>query len=250
VSPAGAERFLSAQMDFKTEATAEREPGTGEQSDTDVQNVDKAEAARQVQKAKLAESASRARAQPANLPSSVLKFDADDYAVISESCSTIVVSPRAMKRLVNVFKLMKIIWHRQGLEEGPDREVKKAMLSILALCSRYPEVLRKLLTNMENYFRDDASNLSAPLAGHLAETAEIGAATALYPPDWHQVANVLNIDTFFPSTLSFSRLGEANLHLLSSFSFVGETDSEREATLTRGYYSGQTAQELISSGNR
>jgi hypothetical protein len=237
VSVAGIKRFLSVQMDFEPQASGEQGPEPGAVTTTPVDQTDDAKAGDQAQNAKLAESVSAVRAQPVSLPTSVLKFEADDYAVISESCSTIVVSPRAMKRLVNVFKLMKIIWHGQGLEEGPDRNVKKVMLSILALCSRYPEVLRKLLADMENYFRDEASDLSQPLAKYLSGRATQGAIAALYPPDWTQVASVLNIDTFFPSKLSFSRLGEANLHLLSSFSFVGETDAEREATLTRGFYS-------------
>ena len=110
------------------------------------------------------------------------------------------------------------------------------MLSILALCARYPEVLRKLLAEMESFFRAENNDLQKSLVEFVEETCNEGAKIALYPPDWDQVTVAVKDPNFFPEDLTFSRLGEANLYLLSSFSFVGETDSEREATLQRGYY--------------
>lgn len=187
-------------------------------------------------KARLAVSAQSTHAQHTELPTQVIKFTAEELAAVSASSSSLAVSPRTMKRLVNVFKLLKIIWYRQGIEEGPSMEVKKAILSLLALCARYPEVLRKLLADMEAAYRGGSSPGSQNIVEFLVERCKQGAEVALYPPDWHRVAEAIQRNYFFPVDLTFSRLEEANLHLLSSFSFVGETDSEREATLQRGYY--------------
>ena len=187
-------------------------------------------------KARLAVSAQSMHAQSTELPTKVIKFTAEELAAVSASSSSLAVSPRTMKRLVNVFKLLKIIWYRQGIEEGPRIEVKKAMLSLLALCARYPEVLRKLLADMEAAYCGGSSPGSQNLVEFLVERCKQGAEVALYPPDWHRVAEAIQRNYFFPADLTFSHLEEANLHLLSSFSFVGETDSEREATLQRGYY--------------
>jgi hypothetical protein len=133
-------------------------------------------------------------------------------------------------------KLLKLIWCRQGLEDGQFIGIKKTMLAILALCSRYPEVLRILLAEMEAYHRDTSNDLKQSLVELLVRYCKEGAKVALYPPDWERVAKAIKSEEFFPQDLDFSRLEEANLHLLSSFAFVGETDSAREAALQRGFY--------------
>ena len=190
----------------------------------------------QAKKARLSTSARSSRAESTDLPQEVIQFESKEYTAISAACSALAVSPRTMKRLVNVFKLLKIIWHRQGKGKGPSMDVKQAMLSILALCARYPEVLRKLLADMEAAYRAESSSGHQRLVEFMVERCKKGAEVALYPPDWHRVAEAIQRTQFFPENVTFSRLEEANLHLLSSFSFVGETDAEREATLQRGFY--------------
>jgi hypothetical protein len=101
------------------------------------------------------------------------------------------------------------------------------MLSLLAFCARYPEMLRKLLADMEVAYRGESSPSNQKLVEFIVERCKQGAEVALYPPDWHRVAEAIQRNHSFPEDLTFSHLEEANLHLLSSFSFVGETDSER-----------------------
>jgi hypothetical protein len=231
--------YLRTQMEVhepaETTESKEQVIPSAEEQNTGIDSADE-----QVKKARLSAAAQATQAESTELPNEVIHFTPEEYAAISNSCSALAVSPRTMKRLVNVFKLLKIIWHRQGLDKGPSTDVKQAMMSILALCARYPEVLRKLLTDMESVFRNVSVPSNTPLSTFLSDKCKKGAETALYPPDWHRVSEALQNSTFFPQNINFSRLQEANLNLLSSFSFVGETDSEREATLQRGYYKNTT----------
>lgn len=239
VSAPAARKYLHSQMDIDEQSEIETSEGKAEQPQTGLAREPGDKADEQAEKARLSASAQAAQTTQTDsisLPTQAIQFEPEEYAAISESCSAVAVSPRTMKRLVNVFKLLKIIWYRQGLEDGPATDVKKAMLSILALCSRYPEVLRKLLAEMEAFYRDASNDLRQELVGFLVQCCKDGAKVALYPPDWDQVGDAIQDENFFPGALTFSRLEEANLHLLSSFSFVGETDAEREATLQRGYY--------------
>lgn len=239
VSEPGVRKFMRSQMDIFEPRPDEQDDQAEDQEEENITSEPMETAEKQVEKARLAASARAAHTEPVMVSPETIQFDAEEYAAITESCSALAVSPRTMKRLVNVFKLLKLIWYRQGLEEGPFIEIKKAMLAILALCARYPEVLRKLLAEMEAYYRDSSNkmeDLKHGLADFLVETCEEGAKVALYPPDWEGVADAIRDPKFFPQDIDFSRLGEANLHLLSSFSFVGETDSAREATLQRGFY--------------
>ena len=248
VSEPGVRKFMRSQMEIFDPKPKEKEARARQQEAEDTRPEPRESAEDQVEKASLAASAGAARTESITVSPETIRFTPEEYAVITESCSALAVSPRTMKRLVNVFKLLKLIWYRQGLEEGPFIEIKKAMLAILALCARYPEVLRKLLAEMEAYYRnapkemkdlEDSEKLKVlkkRLVEFLVEICEEGAQVALYPPDWEGVADALRDPNFFPQDIDFSRLGEANLHLLSSFSFVGETDSAREAALQRGFY--------------
>jgi predicted KAP-like P-loop ATPase len=235
VSALAIRSFLRSQM----EIVEPEEPATLDEQavpppTTSVGEDDTAD--EQAKKARLSTSARSSQAESTDLPQEVIQFEPNEYTAISAACSVLAVSPRTMKRLVNVFKLLKIIWHRQGKGKGPSMDVKQAMLSILALCARYPEVLRKILADMEAAYRAESSSGPQRLVDFMVERCKKGAEVALYPPDWHRVAEAIQRTQFFPENVTFSRLEEANLHLLSSFSFVGETDAEREATLQRGFY--------------
>lgn len=176
--------------------------------------------------------AAPARTELRVLPTEVLKFTRDELDAISQCCGELEISPRSMKRLVNVFKLIKILWYRQGQRDGPGEEAKQGMLALLALAARFPEPLRQLLGDLEHAFRDQ-SDLQRPLANYLAERCVKRAAVAIYRPDWDRVGQILGKSSFLDQKLTLADLQESNLHIVSSFSFVGETDLEREAALQR-----------------
>jgi len=168
------------------------------------------------------------------LPTRVHRFNEDDHRLISLCCSAIAVSPRAMKRLVNVYKLLKIIWFRKGLTDGPPENAKRAMLALLVMATRYPEVIRQLLRHIEDIYRRGGAPIDEPMAPELAGRCAQSEATAIYPPDWARVGAALLDEKLFPQDLTFRHLEESNFQLVNSFCFVSETDPEREAGLLWG----------------
>ena len=182
--------------------------------------------------------------EEAMLPTEVIKFSNEEHRLISISCSFIELSPRAMKRLVNVFKLMKIIWYRQGLPKGPDEEVKRAVFALLVLAARYPEVTRQLLRYMESVYHRQGKPWEEPVGALLASKCDHAAHTATYPMDWQRVGAAIQNEMFFPAQLTLGGFQEMNFNLVSSFSFVGESDLEREAALRRGVIPARHPMEL------
>jgi hypothetical protein len=167
------------------------------------------------------------------LPNRTLRFSVNDHELISACCASFEVSPRTMKRLVNVFKLLKIIWYRQGLDDGPEPDVKQAMLALLVIAARFPEPMRQLLNEMERVYAGPGPSLAEQVVSYLLGRCQEHRARALVPQDWGGVEAALGNPALISQELTFEALHERHLHLVSTFSFIGESDPEREATLRR-----------------
>ncbi|BBO70952.1 hypothetical protein DSCA_48820 [Desulfosarcina alkanivorans] len=234
VSAAAVGGFLRAQMMIKKEdlpaaeaVPEETEPGSsgaGPQAGRD--DAEEPEAAR-------LSVARSARTELRVLPTDVLKFSRREHETISACCSTLEVNPRAMKRLVNVYKLLKIIWHRRGFREGPGEAVQKAMLALLVLGATYPEVMRQVLHAMERQYTLGRRRTDACIGKTVSDLCGQRAAASILAADWTAVADAFMSPEFFPREVTFRDLQEINLRLVSSFSFVGENDPQREAALRR-----------------
>jgi predicted KAP-like P-loop ATPase len=167
------------------------------------------------------------------LPTETIYFSEEEYHIITECCSVYNVSPRTMKRLVNVFKLLKIIWYRDKLGNGPAEDVKKTMLAMLVLAAKYPEPMRELLHMMERQYVQSKAiaddNVVKFLAGKCRERAKV----SLVPQMWKEVEEALSNDKLVAQKLTFAELHEQHLHLVSSFSFVGESDPLRQVEMQK-----------------
>ena len=114
MSAPGVRNFLRAQMDI-IETEDSDTPDDADKSAVTTPQIEAGDSPdEQAEKARLATTALATHADSINLPSEAIQFETEEYAAISASCSALAVSPRTMKRLVNVFKLLKIIWYRQG----------------------------------------------------------------------------------------------------------------------------------------
>jgi hypothetical protein len=92
------------------------------------------------------------------LPAAVIQFKQEDLEDLAVCCQKIMLTPRSIKRLVNVFKLMKIFWFRADKDAGiaerdRPRAVKQAAMSLLALSSAYPEVMREVFVHLDVLYR-------------------------------------------------------------------------------------------------
>eukprot|EP00979_Chaetoceros_neogracilis_P011442 scaffold2825_cov145-Chaetoceros_neogracile.AAC.3 len=64
------------------------------------------------------------------------KFSSTEADSLKEACKAFQLSPRSVKRVINVFKIMKLIWHRKGEDEkvGIDA-LKEHSLLLLVMCA-------------------------------------------------------------------------------------------------------------------
>jgi hypothetical protein len=166
------------------------------------------------------------------LPAAVIQFKQEDLLDLTSCCQKIALTPRSIKRLVNVLKLMKIFWFRAGkapsaAERDGRRPVKQAAMAMLALSSAYPEVMREAFIHLEDLYRQGKVQTDLFSALHEVKlppgtAREIAWQLQKCKTDV-SVLRALPIDkknTFGQITLQ--ELEFATFNLIRSFSFVGD----------------------------
>jgi len=162
------------------------------------------------------------------LPESAQAFNNDELNLLEACCKAAEVSPRSGKRLVNVFKLLKIIWfHRGPLHEPPD-DTKRAMILLLALSATQPVIMREVLRDLDALMRRPAGTpgaLSIVLSNQIEEQRSDENRRAV-----DRLKQVLGPgNELLPDAVTLESLKLGNLRLVRSFSFVGETADEFDA---------------------
>ncbi len=90
------------------------------------------------------------------------RFTAEEFKWISEACQHVDLTPRTAKRLINICKIIKIIWtpveNDKTWKEEPSPEYKQTLIAFLALAGRYPQEMRKLLEEIYLEFEETDEN--------------------------------------------------------------------------------------------
>ncbi len=160
-----------------------------------------------------------------SLPMEVQEFDRYELEMLTRSTLAVALTPRSTKRLVNVVKLIKIIWYRRRQEE-PDLRVKQAMVLLLTLSAEYPEIMRRLLLELENLCQRDMSELPAcELAAVLGTLVFEWSQREGRSTDWEKVDALLQDQRQLDPYLTIEEMTLSNVQLVRSFSFVGEVDA-------------------------
>ncbi|MBD2137213.1 hypothetical protein H6F32_06350 [Anabaena sp. FACHB-1237] len=93
----------------------------------------------------------------------VEKFTAEEFAWIKECCQHVDLTPRTAKRLINICKILKIIWTSlpDDTTWKPElsKECKQTLIAFLALAGRYPKEMRKLLEEIYLDFEESDANM-------------------------------------------------------------------------------------------
>ena len=92
-----------------------------------------------------------------SIPTKELKFTWKELQSLKDACVFSGVGPRSTRRLVNVFKLMKIIWYRRdqtpGVDTAHEVSMKDTCVLMLALCASNSKSVRqemcKILAKIE-----------------------------------------------------------------------------------------------------
>ena len=82
------------------------------------------------------------------IPLKILEFDETELELIQETALAAIIGPRATKGLVDVMKLIKIIWYRTGTDDMSGA-FKKAVVFFLALSASRAFVMRRVLLELE-----------------------------------------------------------------------------------------------------
>ncbi len=148
-----------------------------------------------------------------------LTFDETEVSLLEEACQVAEVRPRAGKRLVNVFKLMKIIWHHRDHE--PEDDIKRVMLLLLSLSAQHPNIMRLLLHQLEEIYtgKIPEGSLQEFILTRFNDTPEEERSE-----EWRRVRAVLKKSSLLPERITVQRVGAENMRLVTCFSFVGEVD--------------------------
>jgi WD40 repeat protein/predicted KAP-like P-loop ATPase len=88
--------------------------------------------------------------------SEVLKFSRSEFELLTNCCKNVDLSPRTAKRLINIYKTLKIVWSQypsEGLTE-PEVETKHAVIAFLVLSGRYPDHVRTLFEEIDIQFEE------------------------------------------------------------------------------------------------
>lgn len=93
----------------------------------------------------------------------VEKFTSEEFAWIKECCQHVDLTPRTAKRLINICKILKIIWTSlpDDTTWKPElsKECKQTLIAFLALAGRYPKEMRKLLAEIYLEFEESDANM-------------------------------------------------------------------------------------------
>ena len=149
------------------------------------------------------------------LPSDVLRFSKEEEAFLHKCGNELDLTPRSAKRLINVCKALKIVWHRDP-QRRPDRPAAQAVIAFLALSCGFPTVMREVYAFIE---AEEFSSADMRLREVVANLREATERTAYQDQLWMRAA--ANARNIFPD-LRVSMLDPASLELARAFSFVGD----------------------------
>lgn len=158
-----------------------------------------------------------------SLPPKAMQFTTEEHEALEDLCQRIDVTPRSAKRLVNVFKVMKIVWYRR--KEDPKQEKKKSILLLLALSASYPGVMRYVLKDIGQSVRSDEP--SATIADVFTKCKAKLKKKNEHSHDCEEIAGILGSKNLTSAKFKLSGFEIGDIHLVSSFSFVGEVDNSK-----------------------
>jgi hypothetical protein len=152
-------------------------------------------------------------ATAASISPQVVKFHVEDFADLENACVSMGLTPRSIKRLINVLKLMKVFWFRTN--QNKSQEEIQTVINLLTLSARYPEIMVQVFHNIELAFRDKnkaQEELSMYLITDLTNEAVL--------PQMEGFKTAVTNLNF--TNITLNSLGLKTFHLVRSFSFVGD----------------------------
>jgi hypothetical protein len=155
----------------------------------------------------------------------VIKFSQVDFDIIQSCCQQIDMVPRAIKRLINVSKLLKLIWSRSPISNYED--VFKTAVFLIACSERYP---RLMLGIFEELISKSRTRGQAQPALHkiLMEYTPEHLRTRHQIRQWDELKNIVQTSGLLSKSLTLEGMSLKNLNLVRSFSFLGDVVDDQD----------------------
>jgi len=162
---------------------------------------------------KTREQTTEAVPEPA-LPKEV-KFHKADKEDLERACVALGLTPRSIKRLINVLKLIKVYWFRTN--QNKKRREIRTVINLLTLSARHPEIMAQIFHDIEMAYREERQS-SEHLSRFLELKTENEKLSSLAKQEQFETA-VTNLKA---EDITLAELGLETFHLIQSFSFVGD----------------------------
>ena len=159
-----------------------------------------------------------------SLPPEIQQFDPEEVELLASAANSVEINPRATKRLVNVMKIIKNIWYRKSLPQPP-REIEQAVILLLTLSASYPEMLARILDELEAMYHDTVEMYPSPkLQSVLQGLIERWCQEEGSETDWATITRLIQDPSLLSPDLTLEQLRLDNLQAILSFSFLGEVE--------------------------
>lgn len=166
-------------------------------------------------------------------PPKVAHFTQPELDLLIKQCREVDLSPRTAKRLINIYKILKILWHRdpqRNKKSNAAAQIQEAVLAMLVLSGRYPNLMREVLTDISILYEQnlDETNKSRLLKACFAEPLQHleQIKDSHIKREYQQFCH--DFGKLIPDDLTLETLGEENFQLALSFCFVGDIGYDPE----------------------
>jgi predicted nucleic acid-binding Zn-ribbon protein len=158
-----------------------------------------------------------------------IEFEEPEFQLLVNCCKHVDITPRTAKRLINIYKILQIIWSTRSQKgaNSPTDTDKRIAMSFLALSGRYPTYMRNLFEEIDVLFEETISDNSS-LEIYLEELLEPIKPTSTESDryahrEWRKftsdIKRMLEPDQAQPTKLKIDR---DIFNLMLSFCFVGD----------------------------
>lgn len=219
IEEAAVDGYLGKQVVVARLAPAESEAAVSGSVDTAVSDTgaltDSGRGEGEPEKREAGDEGDNGRQPETDLPVQAIEISPEEYERMQNCCRQVTMTPRAVKRLANVYKLLKIIWYRDGSEPN-NLAMIEVIMAMLALSERYPNQMRDLFEGMAHQIRGNAAQkIAAYIENQLPEN-EKDTYTA---QEWRQL--VADMAVLMPD-IPVNQVDLKTFNLVRSFCFVGD----------------------------